>query len=52
VVLPPSGILKRIPEVAMNIAKLRLRLAGTGDEELLLNRPELTIGRALDNDLI
>jgi pSer/pThr/pTyr-binding forkhead associated (FHA) protein len=36
----------------MNIAKLRLRLAGTGDEELLLNRPELTIGRALDNDLI
>jgi FHA domain len=36
----------------MSVAKLRLRLAGTGDEELLLNRPELTIGRALDNDLI
>ncbi len=35
----------------MSVAKLRLRLAGTGDEELLLNR-ELTIGRALDNDLI
>lgn len=36
----------------MSVAKLRLRLAGTGDEELILNRPELTIGRALDNDLI
>lgn len=36
----------------MGVAMLRLRLAGTGDEELLLNRPELTIGRALDNDLI
>jgi pSer/pThr/pTyr-binding forkhead associated (FHA) protein len=36
----------------MSVAKLRLRLAGTGDEELLLNRAELTIGRALDNDLI
>jgi pSer/pThr/pTyr-binding forkhead associated (FHA) protein len=36
----------------MSVAKLRLRLAGTGDEELLLNRLELTIGRALDNDLI
>ena len=36
----------------MSVAMLRLRLAGTGDEELLLNRPELTIGRALDNDLI
>lgn len=36
----------------MSVAKLRLRLAGTGDEELLLNRPELTIGRAMDNDLI
>lgn len=36
----------------MSVAKLRLRLAGTGDEELLLNRPELTIGQALDNDLI
>jgi pSer/pThr/pTyr-binding forkhead associated (FHA) protein len=36
----------------MSVAMLRLRLAGTGDEELLLNRQELTIGRALDNDLI
>ena len=36
----------------MGVAMLRLRLAGTGDEELILNRPELTIGRALDNDLI
>ena len=36
----------------MGVAMLRLRLAGTSDEELLLNRPELTIGRALDNDLI
>jgi pSer/pThr/pTyr-binding forkhead associated (FHA) protein len=39
-------------EMAATVAKLRLRLAGTGDEELLLDRPELTIGRALDNDLI
>jgi len=36
----------------MGVAMLRLRLSGTGDEELLLTRPELTIGRALDNDLI
>ena len=36
----------------MGVAMLRLRLAGTGDEELLLNRPELTIGRAPDNNLI